>query len=48
MNRTLKNLLTLALLLVFLALFTFGITTNEANLVLQKSVNICLECIGIG
>lgn len=30
-------------------LFIFiGISRNEVNVVLNKAINICLECIGIG
>ncbi len=39
---------TLVPLLVFLALFLFGINAGEPQRVLEQAWNICLECIGIG
>lgn len=30
------------------AMMSFGIYRGEMAVVLQKAVNICLECIGIG
>lgn len=33
----------IGLLMIF-----YGIWRGEGNVVLQKAVNICLECIGIG
>ena len=42
------RVITILLLLVFLAMFLYGMGTEEIEIVLEKSVNICLECIGIG
>lgn len=42
------NLLPLALTVLSLALIVIGIYSGEAQLVLTKAVNICMECIGIG
>lgn len=42
------NLLPLALVVLSLALIVIGIYSGEAQLVLTKAVNICMECIGIG
>ena len=45
-----KNLL-LARLLILTTAFAFmsyGIFRGEMEAVMQKAVNICLECIGIG
>ncbi len=38
-------------LVVFVAgavMLAFGIARGEQNIVLQKAVRICLECIGLG
>lgn len=43
----LKNILGLALLLGFVVLFITGIYSGEAETVMKKATNICLECIGI-
>ncbi len=31
-----------------LAFIAFGISRGEVDIVLQKAINICMECIGIG
>lgn len=43
-----QNKTGIILLVISLFLITMGIVRSEASLVLQKAVNICLECIGIG
>lgn len=43
-----KNKPALFLLLLSLALIGIGIYRDETATVLIKSINICLECIGIG
>lgn len=42
------NALRLGLLALSLVLILAGIARGEAELVLQKAVNLCMECIGIG
>ncbi len=42
------NLLRLGLLTLSLLLILAGIFRGEADVVLQKAVNLCMECIGIG
>ncbi len=46
MSRT--TLIRAGLLLLAAAFVVIGIVREEAAVVLQKAVNICLECIGIG
>ena len=42
------TLLRLGLLALSLLLIGAGIFRGEADVVLQKAVNLCMECIGIG
>ena len=39
---------TLAIILAALIFIWYGIERGEISTVLKKSVNICLECIGLG
>ena len=41
-------LLHVLLLVAAVAMIIVGVANDEARTVLQKAVNICLECIGIG
>lgn len=43
-----KRLVTAAIFLVSVGLIAAGVSAGEPAEVLQKAVNICLECIGIG
>lgn len=44
-NRTFSAL---AVLLLALALLLLGVSRGEPELVLQKAVRVCTECIGLG
>ncbi|WP_281812549.1 CD1871A family CXXC motif-containing protein [Vallitalea longa] len=47
-NKTINNLITFGLILVGIICVVIGIYRNEISIVLQKAINICLECVGIG
>ena len=38
----------LAIFLAGAAMLAYGIVRGESDIVLQKAVRICLECIGLG
>lgn len=49
MNRILRTPLAGLLLAVFAAaLMGLGIYRGEMEVVLEKAVNLCMECVGIG
>ncbi len=48
MKQSQLNLIRIALLIGGIVLVSAGIATGEYVSVLQKSIRICLECIGIG
>ncbi|QZY53980.1 CD1871A family CXXC motif-containing protein [Crassaminicella profunda] len=43
-----KKILRYVILLGSIAFIVAGVYKNEVQTVLQKAINICLECIGIG
>ncbi len=43
-----RNMARAVVLIIACAFIIYGITRNETAVVLNKAVNICLECIGIG
>ena len=42
------RIITAALLVLFSIMFIYGTKSGEMDIVIQKAINICLECIGIG
>ena len=46
-NRT-RRLITGAILVVAVTMIVYGIYRGEVSIVLNKAVNVCLECIGLG
>ncbi len=47
-NNKTKLLIRTAGLITACAFIIYGFTRGEAGVVLNKAVNICLECIGLG
>ena len=43
-----RNWAALAAIALAAALLAIGVWRGEAEVVLRKSVNICMECIGLG
>lgn len=48
MNNKTKILVRTAGLIMACAFITYGFRRGEAAWVLNKAINICLECIGLG
>ncbi len=48
MKREVPLKVTIALILLALALCAFGIYHGEVDIVFAKAINICMECIGLG
>lgn len=46
-NRT-RRLIAGAILVVAVTMLVYGIYRGEVSIVLNKAVNVCLECIGLG
>lgn len=43
-----RNIVTVVLLVVSVAMIVAGVVTGEPETVLSKAINVCMECIGIG
>ena len=43
-----RSIISLALLAAGLAFIVIGAVRGEANVVMQKAIMICMECIGLG
>ena len=48
MSRNKKAAVQAAVLCVAAAMIVYGVGRGEAAIILNKAVNICLECIGLG
>jgi hypothetical protein len=48
MTERIKSIISTALIAIGLIFIIVGISRGEAEVVFQKAINICLECIGIG
>lgn len=43
-----RNMITIVLFVASLALIVTGAILGEPETVLNKAINVCMECIGIG
>ena len=48
MNFLKRNRAAVAAIAAALAFLAIGVWRGEAEVVLRKSINICMECIGLG
>ena len=48
MDQRVKLTVQIVLLIVGIALLLIGLSVGEAEVVLNKAINLCLECVGIG
>ncbi|MDO4313480.1 MAG: CD1871A family CXXC motif-containing protein [Eubacteriales bacterium] len=48
MNRNKKRILQLMMGLAAVGMIGYGVYRGEVSIVLNKAINICLECIGLG
>ena len=48
MGKRTRRLIAGAILVVAVTMLVYGIYRGEVSIVLNKAVNVCLECIGLG
>ena len=48
MQKRNPNIITYILLVLAIAMCLYGFLSGQAQTVLTKAVNICMECIGLG
>lgn len=48
MEKRTRRLIAGAILVVAVMMIVYGIYRGEVSIVLNKAVNVCLECIGLG
>ena len=48
MEKRTRRLIAGAILVVAVTMLVYGIYRGEVAIVLNKAVNVCLECIGLG
>ena len=48
MSRTRLNILRIGIILAAAAMIAFGVSRGELSVVLNKAINLCFECVGLG
>lgn len=48
MEKRTRRLIAGAILVVAVMMIVYGMYRGEVSIVLNKAVNVCLECIGLG
>ena len=48
MEKRTRGLIAGAIVVVVVMMIVYGIYRGEVSIVLNKAVNVCLECIGLG
>lgn len=48
MDRNKRRIIQLTILLAGAVMIVYGVCRGETSVVLNKAVNVCLECIGLG
>lgn len=48
MEKRTRGLIAGAIVVVAVMMIVYGIYRGEVSIVLNKAVNVCLECIGLG
>ncbi len=48
MSRTRLNILRIGVILAAAAMIAFGISRGELSVVLNKAIDLCFECVGLG
>ncbi len=48
MDRSKKRIVRFMMLSVGIGMIAYGVSRGEVSVVLNKAINICIECIGLG
>lgn len=48
MDRNKKRMVQVVVLVAVVCMIAYGVYRGEVSIVLNKAINVCLECIGLG